>query len=111
MSTHRLDVPQLHRRLDTRRRELGLTWRGVAQQTRLAPATFSRLTNGCSLEADALVTLLVWLELDTGIAALIEPGDKPLPCPDCGRAFQPKRDGSMRAHPCPPATDSTGARP
>ncbi|NUS04631.1 MAG: hypothetical protein HOV97_18975 [Nonomuraea sp.] len=100
MSTHRLDVPQLHRRLDERRRELGLTWRGVAQQTRLAPATFSRLTNGCSLEADALVTLLVWLDLGTGIASLIEPGGTPLPCPDCGRAFQPKRDGSMRAHPC-----------
>lgn len=100
MSTHRLDVPQLHRRLDTRRRELGLTWRGVARQTQLAPATFSRIISGRSLEADALVTLLVWLGLDTGIAALIEPGGEPLPCPDCGRSFQPKRDGSMRAHPC-----------
>lgn len=104
MSTHRLDVPRLHRRLDTRRRELGLTWRGVARQTRLAPATFTRIAGGLSLEADALVTLLVWLELDDGIAALIEPGDKPLPCPDCGRAFQPKRDGSVRAHPCRKAT-------
>ncbi|RPF34983.1 helix-turn-helix transcriptional regulator [Streptomyces sp. TLI_185] len=100
MSTHRLDVPQLHRRLDARRRELGLTWRGVARQTQLAPATFSRIINGRSLEADALVTLLVWLDLDTGIAALIEPGNKPLRCPDCGRVLQPKRDGSMRAHPC-----------
>jgi len=100
VSTHRLDVPALHRRLDTRRRELGLSWRGVAQQTGLAPATFTRITKGYSLEADALVTLLVWLNPDTDIAALIEAGDTPLPCPGCGRTFQPKRDGSVRAHPC-----------
>lgn len=100
MSTHRLDVPELRRRLDAERRSLGLSWRGVSRQTGLPPSTFSRITQGRTIEADALVTLLVWLNLDDGLAAIIEPGQHPIPCPDCRRNYQPNRDGKIRAHDC-----------
>lgn len=33
MSAYLLDVPELHRRLDARRRERGLTWRQIARIT------------------------------------------------------------------------------
>lgn len=100
MSTYRLDVPELHRRLDARRQELGLTWRGVGRQTGLAISTFTRISKGRSVEADALVTLLVWLDLDQDIAALIEPGSPKIPCPVCRRLFEPKNDGTVRVHDC-----------
>ncbi|KAB1146786.1 hypothetical protein F7R91_14495 [Streptomyces luteolifulvus] len=104
MSSHRLDVPELHRRLDARRRDLGLTWRGVARQTGLAISTFTRIGKGRTVEADALVTLLVWLDLDSEIAVLVEPGQPKIPCPGCRRMFEPKVDGTVRAHGCEPAT-------
>lgn len=76
MSTHRLDVPELHRRLDQRRRERGLTWRQLADQTGISPSTLTRIGDGKRPDADALVSLLVWLDLDTDIALLIEPKDR-----------------------------------
>lgn len=100
MSTYRLDVPELHRRLDARRQELGLTWRGVGRQTGLAISTFTRISKGRSVEADALVTLLVWLDLDNEIALLIAPGQPKIPCPTCRRLFEPKNDGTVRVHDC-----------
>ena len=100
MSAYRLDVPELHRRLDARRQDLGLTWRGVGRQTGLAISTFTRISKGRSVEADALVTLLVWLDLDQEIAVLIEPGQPKIPCPTCHRLFEPKNDGTVRVHDC-----------
>ncbi len=100
MSLYRLDVPELHRRLDAHRQELGLSWRGVGRQVGLPVSVFTRIGKGRAIEADALVTLLVWLELDTDIAVLVEPGQRPVPCSDCGRNFQPKRDGTVRVHNC-----------
>lgn len=100
MSVYRLDVPELHRHLDAERRNLGLSWRGVSRQTGLPSSTFSRIAQGRGIEADALVTLLVWLNLDDGLAAIIEPGQRHEPCPDCGRNYQPNRDGSIRQHNC-----------
>ncbi|NED75336.1 helix-turn-helix transcriptional regulator [Streptomyces sp. SID9944] len=70
-----MDVPELRRRLDARRRERGLTWRQLAENTGVSPSTFSRMTDGNRPDADALVTLLVWLDLDTDIAILIKPKD------------------------------------
>lgn len=103
MTTYRLDVPELHRRLDARRIELGLSWRGVGRQTGISPATFTRIINGRGqIEADALVTLLVWLDLNTDLAALVEPAAGPVPCSACGRSFQPNRDGAAHAHNCEP---------
>jgi hypothetical protein len=82
MSRYRLDVPALFGRLDEQRRARDLSWRALGRELDLPASTFSRLGQGRSLEADALVTLLVWLDLDTDLVWLIEPGDPPVDCPD-----------------------------
>lgn len=73
MSAYLLDVPELYRRLDVRRRERGLTWRDLARLVDVSASTFSRLADGNRPDADALVSLLVWLDLDTDIAYVIKP--------------------------------------
>jgi transcriptional regulator with XRE-family HTH domain len=103
VSGHRLDVPALAARLDAQRHRRGLSWRAVGRETGLPPSTFSRITQGHSIEADALVTLLVWLDMDTDLVWLIEPGVDPVDCPGCGRPYQPNRDGFIRKHDCQPA--------
>lgn len=75
MSAYRLDVPELCRRLDVRRRERGLLWRDVAEAVGISPSTLTRLGHGKRPDADALVSLLVWLDLDTDIALIIKPED------------------------------------
>lgn len=77
MSIYQLDVPELHRRLDQRRREQGLDWKQVAAATGVSASTFSRLADDKRPDADALVTLLVWLDLDTDIALIIKPKEAP----------------------------------
>lgn len=74
MSAYRLDVPELYRLLDVRRRSEGLSWRRVAVAVGLSSSTFSRLRAGHAPDADALVSLLVWLDRDSDIAYLIKPG-------------------------------------
>ncbi|CAM5602173.1 helix-turn-helix domain-containing protein [Streptomyces coeruleorubidus] len=64
MSTHLLDVPELYQRLDTSRRDQGFTWKQLAVAVDLSPSTFSRMADGNRPDADALVSLLVWLDLD-----------------------------------------------
>lgn len=68
-----LDVPELHRRLDERRRARGMPWRDVAAACGVSPSTVSRIGQGQRPDADALVSLLVWLDLDTDIAIMIKP--------------------------------------
>lgn len=77
MSAYQLDVPELRRRLNVRRQERGLTWRQLAEQVDLSPSTFSRLADDKRPDADALITLLVWLDLDTDIAIMIKPKEQP----------------------------------
>jgi transcriptional regulator with XRE-family HTH domain len=76
MSTHLLDVEELHRRLDQRRREQGLSWRQLAALVDVSPSTFSRLAGGNRPDADALVSLLVWLDLDDGLNYVIKPKEQ-----------------------------------
>lgn len=73
MSSHVLDVPELYRRLDTQRQQRGLHWRDIAALVDVSPSTFSRLADGNRPDADALVTLLVWLDLDVNY--VIKPKD------------------------------------
>jgi transcriptional regulator with XRE-family HTH domain len=73
VSAYLLDVPELYRRLDARRRERGLTWRQIAEQLDVSPSMFSRLADGNRPDADALVSLLVWLDLDDGLNYVIKP--------------------------------------
>ena len=64
MSTYLLDVPELYRRLDTQRQQRGLHWRDLAEQLDVSASMFSRMHDGGRPDADALVTLLTWLDLD-----------------------------------------------
>jgi transcriptional regulator with XRE-family HTH domain len=73
VSLYRLDAPELHRRLDNLRAARGLSWRAPGRELRLSATTFTRLANGAKPDADALVTLLTWL--DTDIAYVIKPGE------------------------------------
>ncbi|MFD7016078.1 helix-turn-helix domain-containing protein [Streptomyces sp. NPDC059928] len=75
MTAYQLDVPELRRRLDAARQERGLSWRQLADQLDISASTFSRMASGKCPDADALVTLLVWLDLDTDLAILIKPGE------------------------------------
>ncbi|WP_369214421.1 helix-turn-helix domain-containing protein [Streptomyces flavofungini] len=77
MSAYVLDVPELHRRLDRRRLERGLTWRQLADIVGISASTLSRIADGKRPDADALVSLLVWLDLDTDIALMIKPKGTP----------------------------------
>jgi len=74
VTLYRLDVAELHRRLDNLRAARSLTWRALGQELDLPPTTFSRLAHGGRPSADALVTLLTWL--DTDITYVIKPGRK-----------------------------------
>lgn len=75
MSRYQLDVPELHRRLDARRSERALTWRQLADAVGISPSTLTRLGDGKRPDADALVSLLVWLDLDADICLIIKPED------------------------------------
>ena len=77
MSAYLLDVPELYRRLDVQRQQRGLTWRQLADQVGVSPSSFSRMADGNRPDADALVTLLVWLDLDNELAILIKPNGAP----------------------------------
>lgn len=76
MSAYLLDVPELVRRLDVRRRQQGLTWKQLAALVDVSPSTFSRLADGKRPDADALVSLLVWLDLDDGLSYVIKPKEQ-----------------------------------
>lgn len=73
MSAYLLDVPELYRRLDARRVAKGLRWKDVAEIVGISAPTFSRIASGSAPDAHALVSLLVWLDLDTDIAYLVKP--------------------------------------
>ncbi|TMU98074.1 hypothetical protein [Streptomyces sp. DASNCL29] len=106
MTSYRLDVPELHRRLDAHRYTRSLSWRAVSRETGLPQSTFSRIARGRSVEADALVTLLVWLGTATDVAGLIEPAQESATCPVCGGLYRPRRDGQIRRHNCRTAEGS-----
>lgn len=73
MSTHRLDVPELRQALDKQRQDRGMSWRQVARECGVSPPMFTRLDAGHAPDVHGLVSLLVWLGLDTPIAHLIKP--------------------------------------
>jgi len=77
VSAYELDVPELYRRLDARRQERGLMWRDLARIVGVSASTFSRMHDGRRPDADALVSLMVWLDLDADLAYVIKPKDTP----------------------------------
>jgi predicted transcriptional regulator len=73
VSTYELDVPALYRRLDHCRQEQGLMWKDLAALTGIPPSTFSRMADGKRPDADGLVTILIWLDLDSDIVHFVKP--------------------------------------
>jgi len=72
MSLYRLDVAALWERLDKQRAARGLMWRELARDLDLSASTLMRLGQGKRPDADALVTLFVWLDMDNDIVYVIE---------------------------------------
>lgn len=64
MSAYQLDVPELYAHLDHKRAQAGRSWRDLAAELDLSSSTFSRLKDGHRPDADALVTLIAWLDID-----------------------------------------------
>lgn len=81
MSGHRLDVPELHRLLDTQRRRRGLSWRDVADACGLNSSTMSRIAQGHAPDAHGLVSLIVWLDMDADVARIVQPRNPTTPGP------------------------------
>ena len=50
--------------LDSHRESLGLSWRGVARESQVEPATLSRLKNGKSPHLFSFFRLLDWSGID-----------------------------------------------
>lgn len=73
MSAYVLDAAELRSRLDAKRKTRGISWRQVCRENDISPCVPSRLKNGTAPDAHALLSLLVWLDLDTDIAYLIKP--------------------------------------
>jgi transcriptional regulator with XRE-family HTH domain len=73
VSGHRLDVPELRRLLNDQRQARSLSWRDIADQCGISPSTLTRLHDGHRPDADGLISLIVWLDLDTDIARLVQP--------------------------------------
>lgn len=73
MAAHLLDVEELHRKLDARRTGYGLSWRQLAKTLDLTASTLTRLRAGGRPDADALVTMLTWLDIDLAYVTKARP--------------------------------------
>lgn len=73
----RLDRNAFYARLDAERQVRGLTWGEVAAEVHVSPSTLTRLAQGNTPEADALISLLAWLR-ESDLAPYIIDGRTPL---------------------------------
>jgi hypothetical protein len=74
MSLYSLDVPALWNLLDRKRRILHLSWRDLATKLDISASTFTRMGSGKCPDADALMTMFVWLNMDTDIVYVVKQG-------------------------------------
>jgi transcriptional regulator with XRE-family HTH domain len=58
---YRLNNIVLYSILDTKRRNLGMSWREVARECGFAEAAFTRLKQGKSVSANTLLGMLMWI--------------------------------------------------
>jgi transcriptional regulator with XRE-family HTH domain len=68
-----LDVQALAAAVETVARHRGISMRAVAAETGLSASTITRLSQGQKPDADALVTLLAWLNADAAAFAATRP--------------------------------------
>jgi transcriptional regulator with XRE-family HTH domain len=73
VASYELDVAALWKRLDEQREQRGLMWRELARELDLSASTLTRIGQGRRPDADALVTIFVWLDMDTDIVYVIKP--------------------------------------
>lgn len=61
MTSYTLDGPALWKALDTARRREGWTWVEVADWIGCSYQTLNRLKNGGGVNADTLISILLWM--------------------------------------------------
>lgn len=87
MSSHRLDTAKLARDVDRCRRAGApdeVSYRAIARLIGVHPSMFTRLNDGYRPDADALCSLLMWLNPQARLGDYILPGDRasaPRPAP------------------------------
>lgn len=59
--SRRLNVEALYLRLDRERRTRKVRWRSIALEAGVSASTLTRISQGNTPDADALVSLLAWL--------------------------------------------------
>jgi transcriptional regulator with XRE-family HTH domain len=59
-----VNVDALYAALDTKRRSLDASWRGISRELDVSPSTFSRMAQGRRPDVDTFATLLRWLKVD-----------------------------------------------
>ena len=75
MSRWVLDVEKLAAAVETVRRHRGISSRAVAAEIGVSPSTMTRLSQGQRPDADALVSLLAWLNAE--IRTYTREGEEP----------------------------------
>ena len=73
-TTHRLDVAELHVAIYAQSHREGLSSKEVAEQLGVSESTLTRIKQGKRPDADALVTLLVWLGRDAADFTVLNGG-------------------------------------
>jgi len=68
-----LDVAALALAVTTVARHRKISMRDVARETGLSPSSLTRLTKGQKPDADALITLLAWLDAEALMFAVPRP--------------------------------------
>lgn len=58
-----VDVGALYAALDQKRKQEGLTWRGLAKATGTSHSTFTRMSQGHRPDVDTFMTLCSWLSV------------------------------------------------
>jgi transcriptional regulator with XRE-family HTH domain len=72
---YELDLDRLNDAIEAVKRHRGISARDVAKETGLSPSTLTRLSHGQKPDADALVSLLVWLQADVTRFARLRASD------------------------------------
>ena len=81
MSAYELNVAELYRLLDAQRRQRRLSWRALARECGIPQSSPTRIAHGMKPEADNLVSLLAWANID--VKAVTIAGAAPARCARC----------------------------
>jgi hypothetical protein len=76
MTSYQLDVAALWQRMDEQRAKRGALWRDIAAELGISASTLTRMGQGKRPDADALVTIFVWLDMDTDVVYVIKPKER-----------------------------------